>query len=208
MVFRRRRLDRLPRLEPLRRIAQQIGQGQHGSAQQVVSMRISSAQSAAQLSLQADATARELAAPISPPVADTSAARDMWQVVDHVSTLELGGADNSAQTHRIDLSRIVSKYIGEAERNLDAVFDRAQRSDSALLFDEADALLGKRSEVKDSHDRYANLEVNHLLQRIERHEGVAMLATNSQAPIDPDALKRSKAHVQLAAPPEPPRSRA
>jgi len=87
------------------------------------------------------------------------------------------------------------------------VFVRAQLADAVLLFDEADALLGKRSEVKDSHDRYANLEVNYLLQRIESHEGVAMLAANSQAPVDPDVLKRLKAQVQLPLPPEPPRSR-
>jgi SpoVK/Ycf46/Vps4 family AAA+-type ATPase len=84
----------------------------------------------------------------------------------------------------------------------------ARRSDAVLLFDEADALLGKRSAVNDSHDRYANLEVNYLLQPIESHEGIAMLATNSQQePIDPDALKHLKARVQIPAPPGPPRSR-
>jgi SpoVK/Ycf46/Vps4 family AAA+-type ATPase len=117
-------------------------------------------------------------------------------------------AQPEAQTYRIDLSQVASKYIGETEKNLSLVFDRAQRVDAVLLFDEAEALLGKRSEVKDSHDRYANLEVNYLLQRIESREGIAMLATNSQQePIDPDVLKHLKAHVQIPTPPGPPRSR-
>jgi SpoVK/Ycf46/Vps4 family AAA+-type ATPase len=71
------------------------------------------------------------------------------------------------QLLRLDLSRVVSKYIGDTEKNIDGIFTDAQRSGSAILFDEADALLGKRSEVKDAHDRYANIEVAYLLQRME-----------------------------------------
>jgi len=84
---------------------------------------------------------------------------------------------------------VVSKYIGETEKNIDRVFDDAQRSGSALLIDEADALLGKRSEVKDAHDRYANIEVAYLLQKLEEHDGVVILTTNLRRNID-DAFNR------------------
>ncbi|MFI8327067.1 ATP-binding protein [Streptomyces sp. NPDC085529] len=80
--------------------------------------------------------------------------------------------------YRVDLASVVSKYIGETERNLDAVFTAAERTDAVLLFDEADALFGKRSEVQDARDRYANLEVAYLLQRMENYDGLAVLATN------------------------------
>jgi SpoVK/Ycf46/Vps4 family AAA+-type ATPase len=80
--------------------------------------------------------------------------------------------------YRVDLARIVSKYIGETERNLEAVFAAAESTDVVLLFDEADALFGRRSEVHDAHDRYANLEVAYLLQRMEVYDGVAILSTN------------------------------
>src|SRR5690606_20279087 len=78
----------------------------------------------------------------------------------------------------VDLSRIVSKYIGETEKHLDVVFADAERSGAVLLFDEADALFGKRSEVKDAHDRYANIEVAYLLQRVEAFGGLCILTTN------------------------------
>ena len=80
--------------------------------------------------------------------------------------------------YRIDLSAVVSKYIGETEKNLRRVFDAAEDGGAILFFDEADALFGKRSEVKDSHDRYANIEINYLLQRMEAYRGLAILATN------------------------------
>ncbi|MEV4937434.1 AAA family ATPase [Streptomyces zaomyceticus] len=80
--------------------------------------------------------------------------------------------------YRVDLASVVSKYIGETERNLEAVFTAAERTDAVLLFDEADALFGKRSEVQDARDRYANLEVAYLLQRMESYDGLAVLATN------------------------------
>ncbi len=92
--------------------------------------------------------------------------------------------------YRIDLSQIVSKYIGETEKNLRAVFDAADTGGCVLLFDEADALFGKRSEVKDSHDRYANLEVSYLLQRMEAYRGLAVLTSNLKDNIDKAFLRR------------------
>jgi hypothetical protein len=86
--------------------------------------------------------------------------------------------------YRIDLSAVVSKYIGETEKNLRRVFDAAEDSGAILLFDEADALFGKRSEVKDSHDRYANIEVSYLLQRMEAYRGLAILTTNLKGALD------------------------
>jgi ATPase family associated with various cellular activities (AAA) len=92
--------------------------------------------------------------------------------------------------YRIDLSAVVSKYIGETEKNLRRLFDAAEQGAAVLLFDEADALFGKRSEVKDSHDRYANIEVNYLLQRMESYRGVAVLATNMRSALDQAFLRR------------------
>ena len=92
--------------------------------------------------------------------------------------------------YRIDLAGVVSKYIGETERNLRRVFDAAEEGGALLMFDEADALFGKRSEVKDSHDRYANIEVNYLLARMEDYRGVAILATNLRHALDDAFLRR------------------
>jgi SpoVK/Ycf46/Vps4 family AAA+-type ATPase len=92
--------------------------------------------------------------------------------------------------YRIDLSGVVSKYIGETEKNLKQVFDAAEQSGAILFFDEADALFGKRTEVKDSHDRYANIEVNYLLQRMEDYQGLAILATNRKSALDRAFLRR------------------
>lgn len=94
------------------------------------------------------------------------------------------------ELYRIDLSRIVSKYIGETEQNLRRVFEEAERSNAVLFFDEADALFGKRSEVKDAHDRYANIEVAYLLQRMEQFTGLAVLATNLSRNIDSAFVRR------------------
>ncbi|QXD15736.1 ATP-binding protein [Rhodocaloribacter litoris] len=91
--------------------------------------------------------------------------------------------------YRIDLSQVVSKYIGETEKNLRRVFDAAEAGGAILLFDEADALFGKRTEVKDSHDRYANIEVSYLLQRMEAYRGLAILTTNLKDALD-DAFQR------------------
>lgn len=92
--------------------------------------------------------------------------------------------------YRIDLSAVVSKYIGETEKNLRRLFDAADSGGFILFFDEADALFGKRSEVRDSHDRYANIEVNYLLQRIEAYRGLAILASNAKAALDTAFVRR------------------
>lgn len=92
--------------------------------------------------------------------------------------------------YKIDLSTIVSKYIGETEKNLSKIFKEAETSNCILFFDEADALFGKRSEVKDSHDRYANIEINYLLQKMEEHEGIVILATNFRKNIDEAFTRR------------------
>ncbi|MBW4686854.1 MAG: AAA family ATPase [Komarekiella atlantica HA4396-MV6] len=102
--------------------------------------------------------------------------------------------------YRIDLSQVVSKYIGETEKNLRRVFDAAEAGGAILLFDEADALFGKRSEVKDSHDRYANIEVSYLLQRMEAYRGLAILTTNLRGAIDSAFLRRIRFVVQFPFP--------
>jgi hypothetical protein len=101
---------------------------------------------------------------------------------------------------RIDLATVVSKYIGETEKNLKRVFDAAEASGAVLLFDEADALFGKRSEVKDSHDRYANIEIAYLLQRIEAYRGLAILTTNMKSALDRAFLRRIRFVVQFPFP--------
>jgi len=93
------------------------------------------------------------------------------------------------ELYKIDLSQVVSKYIGETEKNLDRVFAAAESASAILFFDEADALFGKRSEVKDSHDRYANVEISYLLQKMEEYQGIAILATNLRQNLD-DAFQR------------------
>jgi SpoVK/Ycf46/Vps4 family AAA+-type ATPase len=98
---------------------------------------------------------------------------------------------------RIDLSSVVSKYIGETEKNLGAVFDDAEQSGAVLLLDEADALFGKRSEVRDSHDRYANIEVSYLLKRIEAFAGVAILTTNARHNLDDAFVRRLRFVVEF-----------
>ncbi|MEA3335575.1 MAG: ATP-binding protein [Chloroflexota bacterium] len=100
----------------------------------------------------------------------------------------------------IDLSQVVSKYIGETEKNLRRVFDAAEESGAILLFDEADALFGKRSEVKDSHDRYANIEVSYLLQRMEAYRGLAILTSNMKSALDPAFMRRLRFVVQFPFP--------
>ncbi|MEM6398647.1 MAG: ATP-binding protein [Cyanobacteria bacterium P01_D01_bin.116] len=102
--------------------------------------------------------------------------------------------------YRIDLSQVVNKYIGETEKNLRQVFDAAETSGAILLFDEADALFGKRSEVKDSHDRYANIEVSYLLQRMEAYRGLAILTTNLKNALDTAFLRRLRFVVQFPFP--------
>lgn len=102
--------------------------------------------------------------------------------------------------YRIDLSAVVSKYIGETEKNLRRLFDAAEDGGAILFFDEADALFGKRSEVKDSHDRYANIEINYLLQRLEAYSGLAILATNMKSALDPAFTRRLRFIVSFPFP--------
>lgn len=109
--------------------------------------------------------------------------------------------------YRVDLSTLVSKYVGETEANLERVFDEAERSSAILLFDEADAVFGERSEVSDSTDRYANVETNYLLQRIERHDGVVILTTNYSSNIDDAFRRRIHRRVEFALPDQHTRER-
>lgn len=102
--------------------------------------------------------------------------------------------------YRIDLSAVVSKYIGDTERNLRQVFDAAEGGSAILFFDEADALFGKRSEVKDSHDRYANIEINYLLQRLEGFGGLAILASNMKSALDTAFMRRLRFIVNFPFP--------
>jgi hypothetical protein len=109
--------------------------------------------------------------------------------------------------YRIDLSQVVSKYIGETEKNLRKLFDAAEDGGSILFFDEADALFGKRSEVKDSHDRYANIEINYLLQRMDVYRGLAILATNMKGALDTAFMRRLRFVVNFPFPGVPERQR-
>jgi hypothetical protein len=108
--------------------------------------------------------------------------------------------------YRIDLSQVVSKYIGETEKNLSGVFDAAESGGAILLFDEADALFGRRSEVKDSHDRYANIEISYLLQRMEAYRGLAILTTNMRSALDHAFLRRIRFIVNFPFPDAPQRA--
>ncbi|MGH9606921.1 MAG: ATP-binding protein [Terracidiphilus sp.] len=109
--------------------------------------------------------------------------------------------------YQIDLATVVSKYIGETEKHLRKIFAAAERSGAILLFDEADALFGKRSQVRDSHDRYANLEVSYLLQRMESYRGIAILTTNMQSALDTAFQRRLRFVVQFPFPDAPSRER-
>jgi SpoVK/Ycf46/Vps4 family AAA+-type ATPase len=109
--------------------------------------------------------------------------------------------------YRIDLSQLTSHYIGETEKNLKRVFEYARASQSALLFDEADAVFAKRTEVKTSNDRYANMEVNYLLQLMEEFDGVVLLTTNARDSIDAAFLRRIRFKVEFPAPDEQERLR-
>ena len=111
------------------------------------------------------------------------------------------------EVHRVDLSLVVSKYIGETEKNLARLFDAAEREGWILFFDEADALFGKRTSVSDAHDRYANQEVSYLLQRIEAFDGVVILASNLRHNIDDAFLRRFQSVVQFPLPKPPERLR-
>jgi hypothetical protein len=113
---------------------------------------------------------------------------------------EVIATDLALDLYRVDLSQVVSKYIGETEKNLRRVFDVAEAGGVVLVFDEADALFGKRSEVKDSHDRYANIEVSYLLQRMESYRGLAILTTNRKDAIDTAFVRRLRFIVRFPFP--------
>jgi hypothetical protein len=113
---------------------------------------------------------------------------------------EVIASDLRLNLYRIDLSAVVSKFLGETEKNLRRLFDAAEQGGVILFFDEADALFGKRSEVKDSHDRYANIEINYLLQRMEAFSGLAILATNMKSALDPAFIRRLRFIVNFQFP--------
>jgi SpoVK/Ycf46/Vps4 family AAA+-type ATPase len=110
------------------------------------------------------------------------------------------GKKNQRDVFRIDLSMVVSKFIGETEKNLSQLFDRAKNKDWILFFDEADALFGKRTNVRDAHDKYANQEVAYLLQRIENHNGLIILASNFKSNIDEAFIRRFQSVIYFPLP--------
>ena len=120
---------------------------------------------------------------------------------------EVIAADLGLELYKIDLSALVSKYIGETEKNLDRIFQAAGEANAILFFDEADAIFGKRSEVKDAHDRYANIEVGYLLQRMEEYDGVVILATNLRKNIDDAFVRRLHVAIDFPFPEETDRQR-
>jgi SpoVK/Ycf46/Vps4 family AAA+-type ATPase len=103
---------------------------------------------------------------------------------------EIIAAELGLDLYAIDLAGVVSKWIGETEKNLDRIFRAAEETDAVLFFDEADSLFGKRSEVRDSHDRYANIEISYLLQKMEQYDGLAILASNLRQNLDEAFLRR------------------
>lgn len=115
---------------------------------------------------------------------------------------EIIASDLMLEIHKIDLSAVVSKYVGETEKNLNRIFNETSAGNVILFFDEADALFGKRTEIKDAHDRYANIEVNYLLQKMEEHEGIIILATNFSKNIDEAFLRRMHFTVEFPFPDE------
>ena len=120
---------------------------------------------------------------------------------------EVIAGDLGLDLYVVDLATVVDKYIGETEKNLERVFDAAGASSAVLFFDEADSVFGKRSEVGDAKDRYANIEVSYLLQRIEAYDGLIVLATNFQSNIDQAFLRRIHVSVEFAVPDEAERRR-
>jgi SpoVK/Ycf46/Vps4 family AAA+-type ATPase len=120
--------------------------------------------------------------------------------VGKTMAVEIIARELQLEVFKIDLSNVVSKYIGETEKNLSRIFHEAESSNAILFFDEADALFGKRSEIKDAHDRYANIEINYLLQRVEEFEGLVILATNLRKNIDEAFFRRMQFVVEFPFP--------
>ncbi len=130
------------------------------------------------------------------PTAAPAAAKTLLVVGGEAATAQLAATiagDLKRTLVRVPLSAVVSKYIGETEKNLDRVFDAASKSGAILFFDEADALFGKRSDVKDSHDRYADAAGDGLLQRIESHAGIAIMAARWRPNLDSPFIRRLRA---------------
>jgi SpoVK/Ycf46/Vps4 family AAA+-type ATPase len=115
-------------------------------------------------------------------------------------TASLLGKYTNKDVYRIDLSMVVSKYIGETEKNLSSLFDKAINKDWILFFDEADSIFGKRTNVRDAHDKYANQEVSYLLQRIEAHPGLVILASNFKNNIDTAFTRRFQSIIEFEIP--------
>jgi SpoVK/Ycf46/Vps4 family AAA+-type ATPase len=120
---------------------------------------------------------------------------------------EILACDLRLDNNRIDLASVISKYIGETEKNLARIFDEGRASNAILFFDEADAVFGKRTEVKDAHDRYANIEVSYLLQRMEEYEGMVILASNLKKNMDDAFVRRLHFTVEFPFPVESDRRR-
>jgi SpoVK/Ycf46/Vps4 family AAA+-type ATPase len=118
---------------------------------------------------------------------------------------EVLASDLGLDLYKIDLSAMVSKYIGETEKNLEKIFREGRTSNAILFFDEADSIFGKRSEVKDSHDRYANMEISYLLQRMEEYDGIVILATNLRKIMDEAFIRRIRGAIEFPMPEEPDR---
>jgi hypothetical protein len=164
-----------PEKKLLRQIMDQVGQRHHVYERWGFSRRMSRGLGISALFAGESGTGKTLAA----------------EVIAHELKLNL---------YRIDLSQVVNKYIGETEKNLRKLFDAAEDGGTILFFDEADALFGKRSEVKDSHDRYANIEINYLLQRMEAYRGLAILATNMKSALDTAFMRRLRFIVDFPFP--------
>jgi ATP-dependent 26S proteasome regulatory subunit len=119
---------------------------------------------------------------------------------DRAAVAQAAATDAGTKVYRVDLSRVVSKYVGETEKNLERLFADAEAANALLFFDEADSLFGKRTEVADSKDRYANIETNYLLQRIEQYQGLVVIASNLSTNIDQTFTTRC-AGIRMKAPP-------
>jgi SpoVK/Ycf46/Vps4 family AAA+-type ATPase len=112
-------------------------------------------------------------------------------------TAEVLAAETGRDIYRIDLAGVINKYIGETEKNLDQELETAENQDAILLIDEADVLLGERTDVRDANDRYSNTETNYLLQRIENYPGLVILTTNNTKQLDPALLRRVRFVIEF-----------
>ena len=140
---------------------------------------------------------RQAASPLAVKTSTVKASRAGYRVLfdgpsgaDKMLAAERLAKEFKTEIHRVDLANIARKYIGETEKNLSAVLKKAESKNWILFFDEADALFGKRTDVKDAHDRYANQEVSYLLQRLEDYPGLVILATNNKSNLDSGFIRR------------------